>query len=75
MWQLKIKRKPDCDSSLLEDYPTLNKTEVLSEGRTIVYDNSSTFLSFTNTKDKDIPHDATLPCYSLKSFLQLKAKS
>lgn len=67
-WQFKLKRKPDCDSSLSKDYPTVQKIEPLPDGRTIIYDNPSAFLTFTNAQDKDIPTDMNLSCYSLESI-------
>jgi hypothetical protein len=75
MWQLKLQRKPNCDSTLSKDYPTVHKAEVLSDDRTIEYDNPATFLTFTNAQDKDIPTDTNLPCYSLKSASQIKSQS
>ncbi len=75
MWQIKLQKKPGCDSTLSKDYPTVHKAEVLSNDRTIEYDNPSTFLTFTNAQDKDIPIDRNLPCYSLTSASQIKAKS
>lgn len=69
-WNFALTRNSSCDNSIAKTYPKSQRNDVIAGD-----DSAMIYLVPTGSHDKNILTEQILPCYSLKSALEIKEKS